>query len=248
MGADPGCTSPTLERVGVPASHRGSSGLRFPPYASVGVSSGGARVGPRRVLGDPGPDTRRCSGTPNLPLSKSISSSVCRAPGAAPEWEQQEPSAQGRGAAMPASSPLGCRARAWGPPGLTNRLPRPHRPGQSGAQALEREPIGQWGETKVCAPHPKRPHEGATGSAEAAGAFMWRLPQLTSKSSQVLHPLPHRRGPPEGGSPRDTILLHVPPAYFSKTCGRPVPPGATASPQDRDRTGPWFVLKSGLGA
>lgn len=78
-----------------------------------------------------------------------------------------------------------CPRRPWnvgrargGPPVLTNRLPRP-RPDQSGVQALAREPIGRRGGTRACAQHPRRPHEGTTGSAEAAGALVPRLPQFT---------------------------------------------------------------------
>lgn len=96
-----------------------------------------------------------------------------------------------------------CPRRPWnvgrargGPPVLTNRLPRP-RPDQSGVQALAQEPIGRRGGTRACAQHPRRPHEGTTGSAEAAGALMPRLPVYPSRSSQVLHPLPHRWGPGE---------------------------------------------------
>lgn len=147
-----------------------------------------------------------------------------------------------------------CPRRPWnvgrargGPPVLTNRLPRP-RPDQSGVQALAQEPIGRRGGTRACAQHPRRPHEGTTGSAEAAGALMPRLPQFTLQGAPRSFTHFRIAGGPGSGSPRDTIFLHVPRAHFSKTRGKPVPPGATGNPQDRDRTGPWVVPKSGLDA
>lgn len=49
------------------------------------------------------PAAGHTAASPLSPLSKSISSSVCCTPGTAPGCEQQEPSAHGRGAAIPAA-------------------------------------------------------------------------------------------------------------------------------------------------
>lgn len=142
----------------------------FPP----GIPVHGHLLGPGglRTPEGAGPAEPR---TPS-PLSKSISSSVCCTPGAALGWEQQGPSAQGRGAAMslsaPAHRPRGAGAATGRhgrglsvPPGLTIR--RPHEPRGRPIKRLSLGPganrDGRAGPAALSRAGPKRPREGVPG-------------------------------------------------------------------------------------
>lgn len=143
---------------------------RFAP----GIPVHGHLLGPGglRTPGGAGPAEPRAPS----PLSKSISSSVCCTPGAALGWEQQGPSAQGRGAAMSLSAPAhrlpgagtatGQPGRGLGvPPGLTIR--RPHEPRGRPIKRLSLGPganrDGRAGPAALCRAGPKRPREGIPG-------------------------------------------------------------------------------------
>lgn len=113
------------------------------------------------------------------PLSKSISSSVCCTPGAALGWEQQGPSAQGRGAAMSLSAPalrLPGAGTATGRPGRGLGVPARSDPSasarttgptnqtsESGPGSQSRRQGGTWGAA------PRRPEAATRGRPRLSG-------------------------------------------------------------------------------
>lgn len=190
------------------------------------------------------PPVQAREGRAASPLSKSISSSVCRTPAAALGWEQQGPSARGRGAAIGARRrPTGRGARPGGREGRGRGCRPVARPGlSSGANRRA------GGAGTVVGSHPGRPREGVRGPAEGAR----RGSRAGIRAGRAARP---RRRRQEAGARPGSFMERLPEpgpqfsASHRASQGRESP-GAPRGPRSLCRTtpGPERCLTAGVRA